>query len=762
MSGRICAAVSYRGISYHWSPAYALSDPNIANPIAFPDTTTTYTGTVTAVWGCADSAEVTVIVIEPDAGPDMTICASDSIQLQAGGGVGYSWVPATGLSNASISNPMASPAFTTQYVVTVTDSLGCSDTDTMTVFVNQLPPASAGPDQAICIFDTVQLSASGGVSFLWIAGDSISDDTLFNPQANPLSSQFYIVAVTDTNGCTERDSMFLTVHSLPPADAGSDFTKCGEDSVQLLASGGVQYIWSPASFLSADNIPNPMAVPDSNFTYFVTVTDTNGCVNTDSVFIRTMYAKAGQADTICFGDTIRLQASYIGGLGVSYLWSPDSSAQNALVPNPMVFPVTTTQYIVTVTDSSGCSDTSAVEIFVHPAPPANAGPDTAICIGEIVRLNASGGVTYRWNADPTLNSLVIADPVANSQVTRTYTVTVTDIFGCTASDDVQLTINPLPNVDAGVDTFICDRGAALLFASGATSYVWTPGQTLSDPFAADPIAFPSVNTTYFVTGTDDNGCVNADSITVNVWELPVITGDPYHEICIGQDQILEVSGAAAYLWSTGAKNDRIRVVPPSTTVFWVIPFEENGCAGDTFFHEVYVERNLPRPEFVPDPEEGFYPLEVNFDNQSQFASKFLWDFGDGEFSEDPFPSHTFNQPGDYVVILTADNDIGCPADFEYRFIRALDYNIFFPTAFTPNGDGHNDEFYIVMNSIEFFEIQIFNRWGQLIFQSSDPAFRWDGTMGGTPVIEGAYVYKVNAVTYRGERIQRGGSITLIR
>ncbi|MEZ4774228.1 MAG: gliding motility-associated C-terminal domain-containing protein [Bacteroidia bacterium] len=750
------------GISYQWSPSYALSDPNIPNPIAFPDTTTIYTGTVTAVWGCADSAEVTVFVIDPDAGPDVTICARDSVQLFASGGMSYSWAPATGLSNANIENPMASPAFTTEYIVTVTDSLGCVDVDTMMVFVNQLPPADAGLDQAICIFDTVQLSAAGGISYLWVSGDSLSDDTLVNPLANPLVSQFFVVAVTDTNGCTERDSMFLTVNPLPPADAGTDFTKCGEDSVQLTASGGVNYLWSPASFLSADNIPNPMAVPDSNFTYVVTVTDINGCVNTDTLNILTMYAKVSEPDTICFGDTIRLQAGHIGGLATAYSWSPDSSVVNALVADPFVFPVVTTTYIVAVTDSSGCMDDVAVEIFVNPPPPANAGPDTAICIGETVRLNASGGIGYEWNADPALSNFSIPDPIANTTTSKGFIVTVTDGNGCTAKDDIFLTINPLPILDAGVDTFICDRGAALLSATGATTYLWSPGQTLSDPASDAPLAFPSVNTTYTVTGTDDNGCVNTDQVTVNVWELPVITGDPYHEICIGQDQILEVSGGKSYLWSTGAKNDRIRVVPPSTSVFWVIPFEDNGCAGDTFFHEVYVERNLPRPEFVPDPAEGFYPLEVNFNNQSQFATNFIWNFGDGEFSEDPNPTHTFTEPGDFVVILTADNDIGCPADFEYRFIRALDYNIFFPTAFTPNGDGHNDEFYIVMNSIEVFEIQIFNRWGQLIYQSNDPSFRWDGSAGGTPVAEGAYVYKVNAVTYRGERIQRGGSITLIR
>ncbi|TAE57215.1 MAG: hypothetical protein EAZ89_04080, partial [Bacteroidetes bacterium] len=405
------------GIAFLWKPAYNISNTAISNPFVSPDTTTTYTVAVTAVWGCADSLEVTVTVIDPQAGPDVTICRRDSVQLGASGGVGYSWSPATGLSNPNIANPMASPAFTTTYIVTVTDVAGCFDTDTMTVFVNQLPPAFAGVDQAICIYDTAQLQASGGVLYHWLNASGLDDDSLANPIAFPLSTQSYSVAVTDTNGCTELDTMVLTINPLPPAEAGPTLTKCGEPAIQLQASGGVAYVWTPNLALNDPLIANPLAAPDSNQMYTVTVTDLNGCVNTDSVQVLTFYARTAPGDTICFSESTVISASHIGGQAVAYSWSPAASALTPALSQTQVAPAISTTYIVTITDSSGCADTASVYVRVLPAPPAYAGADTAICINDIASLRATGGISYRWDNEPTLSNLLIANPTANPRTT---------------------------------------------------------------------------------------------------------------------------------------------------------------------------------------------------------------------------------------------------------------------------------------------------------------------------------------------------------
>jgi gliding motility-associated-like protein len=522
------------------------------------------------------------------------------------------------------------------------------------------------------------------------------------------------------------------------------------------------YNWSPSTDLNDPNIATPMAAPDSGTVYTVTVTDVNGCVNRDTLVISTMYAQAGGGDMICPGESVQLQASSQGGTPVAYSWSPAGSLTDPTLPNPLASPVITTDYIVTVSDASGCADTSRVRVFVQPAPPADAGADVAICTGSSTQLSASGGSTYNWSPVNGLSDPTLADPVANPQADALYFVTVTDANGCTAADSVQVTVLPLPLVDAGEDQALCRTEGIPLMGSGAITYTWTPVTGLSDPSVADPIASPDVTTTYLLTGSDANGCLNTDEVTITVTQLPAATVEAPPSICLDQSALLTVSGAQEYQWSTGQDGSSITVSPANTSIFWVVPYG-NGCAGDTTFFEVVVERNLPRANFVPTVSEGFAPLEVVFENTSENATRFFWDFGDGETLEDFSPLHTYELPGQYTVTLVADNDIGCPDEFVFSFIEALNFQIFFPNAFSPNGDGHNDEFIISASALASLQVQIFNRWGQIVYESDDVDFRWDGRdLRGGAVQEGVYVYRVVATSFTGQQVERGGSITLIR
>ncbi|MDP5172554.1 MAG: gliding motility-associated C-terminal domain-containing protein, partial [Bacteroidia bacterium] len=750
------------GINTSWSPAYALNTTVGNNVIASPDTTTTYTVLIEAVWGCSDSAEIEVIVMVPEAGLNDTICLRDTIVLAGSGGAIYEWSPAAGLSDPTLPNPSAFPQITTTYLLTVTDSLGCVDTDTVRIDVNPLPPAFAGVDQEICIGDTAQLLATGGLIYQWLTADSLSSPFTAATAAWPLNTTSYPISVTDGNGCTELDTMELVVHPLPMADAGPDQTQCGEDSVSLVASGGILYQWSPAMGLGSPNLGITSADPDSTIRYFVTVTDQFGCVNVDSVLIRTMYAVAGPAIITCPEDSVQLSASSIGGLAASYSWNPVLGLSNPGAAQPGALPGFTTTYQVTITDTSGCSDTASQLVTVFPVPNADAGPDREICIFDTIQLAASGGVIYEWDPEASLSSLMIADPLANPLASTTYRVMVTDVNGCNLADTVRITVNPLPVVDAGLDTIICNRDQAFLLATGANTYLWSPAGSLSNPRAAAPVASPEDDLWYYVEGTDLNGCKNNDSIFVEVRPLPMLSGDDYYEICLGQTTYLAVEGADGYLWNTGDDFPVLEVDPEFTTEYWVIPLGPTGCQGDRLDIQVYVERNLPQAALEPSVTEGFYPLEVNFSNLSANATNFLWKFGDGDTSSAARPMHIYNRPGEYVITLTADNDIGCPDSTQFSLIEALDFVAFFPNAFTPNDDGENDEFRLVIRAFEQVTFQVFDRWGRKVFESNQQDVRWDGTKGGIPLGEGVYVYTFRGVTYLGEVIERNGSITLIR
>ncbi|RMG91885.1 MAG: hypothetical protein D6706_17760, partial [Chloroflexi bacterium] len=210
-------------------------------------------------------------------GPDAMICPGGSTTLSASGGTSFIWHPGDGLSDSTIANPVASPSTTTRYIVEVFDNFGCSDTASVLVTVAAPPQANAGPDDSICSGGSTTLTAAGGVAYSWSPASSLSNPNSATTQASPLTTTTYTVTVTDANGCTATDDVTITVLPAPVANAGPDVTICKGQSTQLSASGGVSYTWSPATGLSATNIPDPVASPQSTTTYSVTVTDANGC-----------------------------------------------------------------------------------------------------------------------------------------------------------------------------------------------------------------------------------------------------------------------------------------------------------------------------------------------------------------------------------------------------------------------------------------------------------------------------------------------------
>lgn len=203
------------GNSYSWSPATGLSDAGIANPVATPVQTTTYEVAV-GIGNCADTAIVTVTVSPlptADGGADVDICPGESAPLLASGGSFYTWSPITGLNNAGIANPLASPTQTTTYSVIVTDSSNCTDTANVTVTVNPAPTANAGQDTTICDAGSLQLNGSGGFNYLWSPSAGLSCDSCQNPMATVGATVLYTLQVENANGCTDTDVITITVEA---------------------------------------------------------------------------------------------------------------------------------------------------------------------------------------------------------------------------------------------------------------------------------------------------------------------------------------------------------------------------------------------------------------------------------------------------------------------------------------------------------------------------------------------------------------------
>ncbi|MEP7171612.1 MAG: hypothetical protein ABI855_19730, partial [Bacteroidota bacterium] len=262
---------------YSWTPPAGLNNPNIANPVVTTTVSMWYYVTISSPNGCSptvrDSIYLTVLPIplpNVSGGSNQSICQGDTATLSASGGVSYLWMP----GNDTLSTISVFPAVTTNYIVFVTDTNGCGNSDTVTVAVNTAPIANAGADQSICGGGNATLTATGGGTYLWSQGSTTNSITV-----SPAVSTTYTVLVTAANGCTKTDSVFVGVGPVPTANAGADQDICGGSSATLTASGGTTYLWTPSALTTSTIIVSP----STTTTYIVEVTDASGCKNTDTV-----------------------------------------------------------------------------------------------------------------------------------------------------------------------------------------------------------------------------------------------------------------------------------------------------------------------------------------------------------------------------------------------------------------------------------------------------------------------------------------------
>ncbi|PKP19770.1 MAG: hypothetical protein CVU05_10600 [Bacteroidetes bacterium HGW-Bacteroidetes-21] len=486
-----------------------------------------------------------------NAGNDVTITSGNSTTLTATGGGTYLW--SNGATSAAT---IVSPTTTTTYIVTVTAANGCTSTDNVVVTVqaSTLAVSTTATPASMCVGGTSQLNASAtggtGYSYTWSSAPAGFTSTVQNPTVTPTVTTTYTVTVT-SGANTTTSSSTVTVNPLPTANAGSDVSICPGTSATLVATGGTQYLWSN----SAGNTASVIVSPTANTTYTVTVSSAAGCSATDQVTVtmKTVpVANAGADIAICAGQTANLMANG----GTSYVWS-NSLGTTA---NVNAQPALSTTYTVTVTGASGCTDTDDILVTVNDLPTAFAGNDQNVCAGSSVTLTASGGGSYSWS-DGLGTAATVYD---NPSTTQTYTVTVTDINLCTASDQVTVNVFTAPVATAGSDQSINTGETAALTGqatggSGTFTYTWDPASQLVNAGILNPQTLALTQTTLFtLTVMDDvSGCQSTDDVVVTVvgGVLNVSINSSATSVCAGSDLQLNAlvsggNGGYTYNWAS--------------------------------------------------------------------------------------------------------------------------------------------------------------------------------------------------------------------
>ncbi|MCC7303416.1 MAG: gliding motility-associated C-terminal domain-containing protein, partial [Bacteroidia bacterium] len=512
-------------------------------------------------------------------------------------------------------------------------------------------------------------------------------------------------------------------------------------------------------------------------TYTVTITDANGCTLTATAFVPDapgpQAAINAQTNVSCFGgNNGDATVTVTGGTApFTYNWSPFGGTGATGTG------LSAGTYTVTVTDANGCTATATVTITEPPLLTASTVMTPVICNGGntgTATVTAAGGTpayTYLWSSGGT-------NATENGLAAGTYTVTVTDAMGCTVSATITITQPTAVTVTPGAGSTICIGASANITATGGGgiapyTYVWNPGNMNGQ----NQTVTPSQSTTYTVTVTDANGCSATDTVAVVVNPLPVIswTSDTAGCVPFCVTFTNTTPNAATALWDFGNSNTSTTLSPsecyytPGAYNVTLTVTDINGCVNTLTINNYIDVWPLPVADFTASPTTtSILDPTIHFTDQSQGATQWNWNFGDFQNGSSTLqnPSYTYGDTGTYLVTLVVANQWGCTDQDSMIIVITDDFTFYAPNAFTPNGDGFNEAWVPEGIGIDRdkFEMWIFDRWGNLIWQTDVWGRPWDGTAnGGSEIVqEDVYVWKVVLHDIFGRKHQFVGHVSVIK
>ncbi len=699
-------------LSYSWTPATGITNPNIKNPVVKPVQTTWYKVVATSQYGLSftDSIKITVNPMTVNAGTDITKICGDSVIFNPATTypgnsthLTWSWNPSNGLDNTSTKNPKAKPNTTTQYFLNLISTEGCTAADTINLTINPIT-VNAGSDTTIIFGDSIVLSPTinypgnpTNLSWNWLPSGILDNAFIKQPEAKPVSTTNFIVHVSSVEGCLATDSIKISIGYII-VNAGNDVSKiCGDSIIfnPLVKCYGdtsnLTWTWSPATGLSSTTIRKPKAKPVVTTTYIVNVTSLFGYSATDTIIITVipMTVNAGTDLITTCGNSFYFNPStnYHGNTAnLTWLWSPGYGLSNTTIKTPQVTPLITTNYILNLSSSDGCTSAKdTINVTVNPMT-VNAGSDGYINCGNYLNLypstNYTGNVTHlswSWSPSTGLSSSTIKIPSAKPVTTTDYIINLSSTEGCTASDTIKINVFPI-NLDAGNNSNLACGGFIILNPSNnysgsqsGISYQWSPAYGLDNTNTKNPIAKPLTNTTYYLTINSTEGCQSSDSIkltliplSINAYNLTKTCGDP---ITFGAT-VNSNSTTINYLWSpvNGLSNPGILnpIVNPNHTTTYTLNAVDGICNA-TKSVVVTVNKAIYYPDFTASSTLlNLPPFLVQFNNNTPNLSDFnyKWDFGDATIlsSNNTNINHTYSYNGLYTVSLIATHKINACSD----------------------------------------------------------------------------------------------------
>jgi gliding motility-associated-like protein len=697
--------------------------------------------------------------------------ATGSASLSITGGTApfsYTWTG--GVSTTSVASGLAAGIYTVSgadasAICVVTQTIQITQPTAVTVTaVASTPTACAGNN--ITLTANALGGTGAGYTFTWTSGPSTSNYIVNQGTGGAYT---YTVTAADGNGCTKITNVSVNFINNPNL-ATTSSTICTGATGNLTVNGATNYTWMPGG----SSLTNYTASPASTTIY--TVTGANGaCVATATAQIQVNtlpVINMASNNVQCNGQTNGSGTANVSGNGpFTYVWS-SFPVQNTSTANNLG----AGNYNVQVTDNNGCISTVSITITQPTALNLTINSNTTqVCAGSPINLNANGAggtgaINYVWNPGPNTSAYSVTQ---NSPGNYNYSVTATDANGCSISSNINLTFNPQPTVTVSSAT-VCAGDIAILTANGANTYVWSGGQT-GNTFTTTTNS--SLNISVIGTAIGCTGSANGN-ITVN--PLPNISiSASVLSGCVPLCSDLKStssSGITSYNWTmngggiSSSSTTQACFNQGGTYTVGLTVIDNNGCANSSNLINL-IASPQPVADFNYDPIKPLAGSDmVSFTDASYQGNIVSWNWyfmNNGQYtSQLQNPNFMYADAGDYVIALVVKNDKNCSDTILKSIQVGEDFGIYMPNSFTPNGDGLNDTYYGKGFGIKKMEMQIFDRWGEKVFTSSDLNEAWDGTMmnkaGTKTVQEGVYTWRIKLTNVFGKSKELTGHVTLIK
>lgn len=794
---------------YQWSPQQDFQDPGAPSPVVSPETSTTYTVTISDTDEfCQIERSVTVEVATPleiMMQEDTVICDPEFLlQASAGGAVFYEWAADANFTAILTFDSIVSvsPLGETTYYIRAFDENECPTIDSVSITgngVNLLKPDTI----VACLGSTVEISVANNdpadvLTFSWTPEELIISETnLETITVQPEiagSTSFYVTAQNQFD-CFVFDSVLVYMIDTTAQDVFVEYTQCSGYAVQFSSSSSNApfYNWflidpesSPIFIGDGSEVAYAFPGPGS-YEVFITLPDALVCNDTitfsvlveePEIDVGFDWALESCADTafIQFNDqSLNTQSDIIG-------WNWDFGNGNfSEEQNPLTEFSTSAEYEVNlvITSSDGCVDSLVLPVQVQLVEEVL--PDTLfVCPGDSIRLNPTlqGDYEYLWSPASSLSDSFAPNPWALPDQTTTYTAVISSLENICAVERM-VTVVVAPNIEYNLspDTTTCEE-TYLLFADSdqAVGYTWATSPGFNFIISQQPefeVPLGGIESVFYVRLTDEFGCSITDQVNVQSQAIQVEL-DQEVTLCIGDTIQLEVINLVGddltYSWSPqefiveGENSNAPLVNPLATTLFEVSIENDFGCQLDTSIL-VNIFNFVPPLEAEADPDtillgESSLLLATMGDSYT-----YLWEpSGSLDFFDLSEVLATPETTTTYKVIVRDEN--GCINEALVTVVVLIlecgEPYVFIPSGFTPDGDGLNDELEVYGNNITEMHLVIYNRWGELVFESFDQSEKWDGTFKGNELPAGSFGFYLEVVCDDGETYIKKGNVTLLR